>query len=390
MGIGILGTLAQSYFVSPEDLGYFRSFGIYTGYAFALNMGITSGLSRLYPLYIGRNEQQKAIAVVEISHSYTLIISSVIAFIFFCLAIFDLISGNWKAFLGWMAQSFGISGFIYGGHLNATFRSGHEFKTLSKSTILNSVFGLIFIPLFFFIPYFTMAARSIFSASFNMIYLHIYRPVKVKIRFTVKEFLALLKEGFPLFIGGYGISTFWSVVESTLIIKYYGAFNFGLWSIAFMVSEFANRIPQAFNMVYTPRIIEEYGRTTNIKYLLKMIKKPILWGVPLMLLVGALSNVVLYFVVPVIMPKYISALPAMYLFMLILPLGILELPQTILIASGYVLKYNYSVLWGIATLVVFSYVFIEFEFSFLYIIIASLLARLLSRILAFIYIAKLS
>ena len=61
MAIGLIGTLIQSRYFTPEDLGYFRSFCIATGYAFALNLGLFSALSRLYPYYIGKGEIDKAI-----------------------------------------------------------------------------------------------------------------------------------------------------------------------------------------------------------------------------------------------------------------------------------------------------------------------------------------
>ena len=52
--IGLVGTLVQARFVVPEDLGYFRQFGIFTAYAFFLHLGLLDALQRLYPLYMGQ------------------------------------------------------------------------------------------------------------------------------------------------------------------------------------------------------------------------------------------------------------------------------------------------------------------------------------------------
>lgn len=386
MAIGIIGTLVQSRYVSPDDLGYFRTFSIATGYAFFLNLGLFGALQRLYPYYVGKGEPEKGIAVLEICQFWNVSVSVVVSFLYLIFAIYSISTGNWRAMLGWLSQIVSICGFIYGGYLGATFRSGHEFKTISLASILSSFGNLFILPLFLFFPYTTLALRSMFGPLINLSFMHIKRPLKVKFRFDKDEFWTLLKAGFPIFIGGYGATTFWAVVETSIILKLYGAASLGLWTIGFMVSEAAVKIPQAITAVYTPKIMEEVGRTNKIKNVLALMRKPLLFGVPAMLLISFISCIVLYYLVPIVMPKYILAIPIMYAFMLLLPLTLMELPFQILVAKGHGLKQNYAVFGGLIAFVTFAYMFNALNWGVLGIVSASMLGRLVSRLITYYFV----
>jgi O-antigen/teichoic acid export membrane protein len=388
MGIGIIGGLVQSYYVSPEDLGYFKSFTIATGYAFVLNLGLFGAVQRLYPYYIGKGEKNKAIAVAEIAQSWNILVTSVLSVVFVTLAVLKLQNGNWKGSLGWFAQAVAMAGFIYGGYLNATFRSGQEFKTISKATIISSSASLLVLPFFTIIPYITLAIRSMFGPLLNLVYLHLKRPLKVKWRFNYREFLELMKIGFPIFISGYGATTFWSVVETSIILKFYGPLSLGLWTISFMVSEAAIKIPQAITQVYSPKIMETFGKNNKIGPVLALIKKPLTFGVPIMLFVSFLACLSLKLLVPVIMPKYIAALPIMYLFMLLIPLTLLEMPFQIIIAKGRGMDQNISVFAGLVIFIILAFIFNSLGLGLAGVVAASLLGRLLSRLITYYYVFR--
>jgi O-antigen/teichoic acid export membrane protein len=386
MAIGIIGTLVQSRYVSPEDLGYFRSFTIATGYAFVLNLGIFGAIQRLYPYYIGKGDKPKAIAVVEIAQSWNVLVTILISLIFLSLSLFSLHNSNWKASLGWLAQIVAMVGFVYGGYLAATFRSGSEFKTLSKSAVISSTSSLLVLPLFIFIPYIALAIRSMFGPLINIIYMHRNRPLRVRWRFNLKELFDLFYKGFPIFISGYGASTFWAVVETSIILKLYGTYHLGLWSISFMISEAAIKIPQAISSVYSPKIMETFGRTNSVGATLQIMKKPIMIGVPLMFLIVLAAVLILPYVVPIVMPKYIDALPIMYLFMLLLPLNLMDIPFQILIAKGNGTAQNVSIFAGLLLFIILSFLFNYLEYGLIGIVTASLIGRLFSRLMSYYYV----
>jgi O-antigen/teichoic acid export membrane protein len=373
--IGILGSLVQARYVTPADLGYFRGFSIATGYAFFFHLGILDVLQRLYPYHIGRKENGRALAVAEVSQSWMVLVTIVVSGCFFVLAVLSLASGNWRAMLGWLVQAVAMSGFIYGGYLGATYRSGHDFVSISKGSVFSSIFGLFILPMFLVWPYVALAVRSCAGSLLSLVYLHVNRPLRIPWRFSWREWFTLLKQGFPIFVASYGAGTLWSVVEASIILKKLGTVSLGLWSLSFMILEMANKVPQSVIAVYTPRIMESIGRTGSVAECLRVFVKPMAWGVPVTFIMVLGSYGVLPFVVPILMPKYIAAIPAMCLMLLTLPLIILEMPYSLQVALGKISQQNISVYFGLGSFLVLAFIAEKIGMGLTGVVGASLLGR---------------
>lgn len=376
IALGVVGSLVQARFVTPSDLGYFRGFSIATGYAFFSHLGLLDALQRFYPFYVGRGEQERAVAVVEVCHVWMVVVSGVVSGSFVVLAMFSLTSGNWRATLGWLAQATAMAGLIYGGYLSATYRSGHDFATVARASVVSSAMSTITLPFFAVWPYVTLAVRSSLGSLVSLVYLHVHRPLRLRWRFSSREWLHLLKQGFPIFIAGYGASTLWSVIETTLILSFLDAQSLGLWSMAFMVLEFANKVPQAITSVYVPRVAECFGRTGSVAECLRLCKTPLLWGVPSMILMTAVANLLLPLIVPFLMPNYVGAVSTMCLMMIVLVFIILELPYYLLVAMGKVVQQNLTVYVGVGSFVFLAFASVRLGLGLIGIVGASLLGRM--------------
>ena len=384
--LGVIGSLVQARYVSPEDMGYFRGFSIATGYAFFLHLGILDAFQRYYPLYIGRGEKDRAIAIAEVCQVWNAGVTSIVAGTFFVLAAFSLADGNWRAALGWLVQSVAMTGFIYGGFLGATYRSGHDFASLAKSSILSSITGLFTLPFFLFWPYVALAVRSCAGSLVSLAYLHKRRPLQLDWRFTWREWFRLISGGLPIFIASYGAATGWSVVETSIILKFLGAKSLGLWAISFMVLEAANKVPQAMVAVYVPRVIQTLGRTGNVTETLRVCKKPLFWGIPLMILMVGSACTLLPFITPVIMPKYTEAVPTMCLMLLILPIILIDMPYTVLVAQGRVVQQNIAVYAGLTTFAIFAMSAVRWGWGLNGVVGASLMGRIARTILVYFFV----
>lgn len=374
--LGIVGSLVQARFVTPEDLGYFRQFSIATGYAFFLHLGLFGALQRFYPYYIGKGQQDKAIAVAEICQAWNVAVSAFVSGAFVVLALASLTTGNWRAMLGWLVQAVAMTGFIYGGYLGATYRSGHDFATVAKGSIISSVVSTLTLPLFVIAPYVALVVRSSVGSLTNLVYLHLHRPLRLRWRFEWREWRDLLKEGLPMFVAGYGGSTGWSVVETSLILSFLGTVPLGLWSISFMLLEFANKVPQAITAVYIPRLTETFGRTESVVESMRVCRKPMLWGTPAMLVLAGGICLMLPLVVPVLMPHYIAAIPTMALMMLTLPILVLELPYALLVAMGKLVQQNIATYVGLGVFALLALLTIKLGWGLNGVVGASLLGRI--------------
>jgi O-antigen/teichoic acid export membrane protein len=325
------------------------------------------------------------LAVTEISHAWTVSITLLLSGVYAILAILAFVSGNWHAGLAWLVQIVVITGAIYGGYLAATYYSVHDFSTVARSTVISSVANLATLPFFVFWPYIALTLRSGVGGTVNLAYLHAHRPLRLRWRFKWGEWRELVLNGLPLFVAGYGFGTLWMVVESTIVVRSLGPYALGLWTVSFMVFDAANKIPQAIVAVYKPRVNETYGRTENAFTTLGLCKTPMFLGTPAMLLMAAAMCVVIPFVVPLLMPKYVGAIPVACLMMLALPLTILELPNSLLVAMGKTKLQNIAVFGGLATFVLLTIVASSLRLGLVGIVGTSLLGKGTSLLLMYLF-----
>lgn len=354
MFVAIAGGLIQARFVTPEELGYFRSFAIVTGYVFFLQLGLFGVLARFYPYYIGKGERERALAVAEICQAWIVTITLLVCSVYGLLALQALLAGNGPAFLGWAVQIVAIAGFFYGGYLGATYRSGHDFQTVVRGSLLSTFVSTFTLPVFVIAPYVALALRSGLGSLVSLVFLHLRRPLRLGWRFDWREWLGLVKVSLPMFVAEYGALTGWTVVETTLILRFLGADALGLWSMSFMLLEAANKVPQAVTAVYIPRLIESFGRTKDVRGTLALCRRPLLLGAPTMLLMAGVGALLLSFLVPILMPNYVAAIPTMSLMLLMLPLIVLDLPYSLLVAMGKVSQQNIATYVGLAGFVVLA------------------------------------
>lgn len=146
--IGIIGSVVQARYVKPDDLGFFRSFSIFTGCVFFLHLGTIDGLQRLYPYYIGKNHKIRALHIVQTAQTWAVLVTSIFVVLCMLLSAKSLFYGDWRSAIGWAVQSVILTGFIYGAYLAATYRTGHDFFSVAKGSVISSLVGLATLPLF--------------------------------------------------------------------------------------------------------------------------------------------------------------------------------------------------------------------------------------------------
>lgn len=177
MVVGILGGVVQARFITPEELGYFRSFSIITGYVFSYNWVSWASSLDIYPYYLGKGERDRAIAVAEICQAWIVMVTIVVSSVYIMLALHAFLTGNGRAGLAWFVQVVAITGFFYGGFLGATYRSGHDFNTVTRGSLISTFVNLLTLPIFFILPYIALVLRSSAGSLSNLIFLASKSPV---------------------------------------------------------------------------------------------------------------------------------------------------------------------------------------------------------------------
>jgi len=328
--IGAITSVIQAKFVTADQLGYFRQFGIITNYLFFLHLGTYQAVERLYPLYMGKGEDEKAKRLVGVAEFWISFVSIPAALVFFVLGMINLIGGNWKATLGWIAQAVAMFTIVYGGFIKATYRSGQDFKKMARAQYLTPIQTILAIPVYFISPYIGLFLKNI-NTLLATIVMYIRRPIRCKLHFNTSDFAEILKNGLPRFSSSYAITTGLEAIRATLVIGYLGQVGLGYWSFAWTIYGLVRQIPQSVSAVYAPRVTQEYGRTGDYKQCLKICKKPILVSAALicaMIPVGIFGSIVM---IPLILPNYANASGVLAATIIcILPTCILDLPWQVI------------------------------------------------------------
>jgi O-antigen/teichoic acid export membrane protein len=391
MLLGVVGSLVQARYVGPEDMGIFRTFGIFAGYLTFLHLGVFDGLQREIPLQLGRGNQAKAERSASACLAWITFISLLCGIIFLGLALRAAYYQEWMQFWGWLVYTLYPLGTFYGGYLGTTFRTGQQFITLSKVSVIQAIAGTLVLPLFPIMGYYGMCLRSAVTTVVNVFYLHRWRPMKVRPRLDWPSFREIVSIGLPLSSVGYIYTSLWVCLEGTFMLEWFGTEVLGLYSMAVFVRTLISQLAQNMNQVMNVKIYEQYGRSGRVKDCIRLIYKPMALAVLASFPVIVVGWFALPWVVSQLIPKYVDAVSMMRVMLLIMPLTFLNLPITILWAKGRRFDFFISVISGFSVFVGFSCVLFlsQPNIGALCVPIASILGQAIVALTAYVLIFRL-
>ena len=314
--VGVIGSLVQARFISPDELGFVRKYSVVYQYAVFLNLGLFIILQREYSVLIGRGEQERAHRVAAIVQSWCLLVSVFVCGTLSLVTIIELLHGRWREASAWFIQIVATWWALYGSYLVYTFRSGQEFERLAKGQFMSAIAGVAVIPLFWLWPFPTLVLRSVGGSIVQSFYLHFLRPVKVGWCLPWLEFLNLVKRGLRLYVSDYLRYMFWLTVEIWLMLRFVGDSGVGLLFFSKMIAESATQLSTAVNQVYIPQLAQRFGQSGSIRSCLRLGAKPTLLNLGSSLII---MGCVWYLLPPVIsyaFPKYSEAVPLMRILVL--------------------------------------------------------------------------
>ena len=80
----------------PEELGYFNSFTIITGYIVLAHIGIPVGLNRNLPYLMGKEDKSEALNLASVTKFWTFQLSSILSIFGIIIVVYYLILNQYK------------------------------------------------------------------------------------------------------------------------------------------------------------------------------------------------------------------------------------------------------------------------------------------------------
>jgi O-antigen/teichoic acid export membrane protein len=353
---GIIGGLVQAHFVGPEEMGVFRMFTVVTGYLSFLHLGVFDGLLRDISVQAGRGNRTHAERVAGACLSYIVFISALCTTLFISFAIWAACHHKWMYFWGWLASVPVIIMSCYGTqYLVATYRTGDQFVRLARASVIQSVVGLLIVPLLPIMGYYGACLRAGVSAGVNVCYLHIWRPLRMRPRLDWHDFYHVIRLGFRLSVIGFLWNSLWTSVEGTLILGWYGTKALGLYGVACVIRTVGAQFALSMNQVMGIKIYEQHGRTGKAMDSVRLTAKPMICAlVGSVVLMGG-GWLLAPWAIRLIMPAYIDATRMTQLMLPMVAITVLQLPITILWATARVMDCFISIAGGFAVFVVCAF-----------------------------------
>ncbi|WP_299519972.1 hypothetical protein [Winogradskyella sp.] len=300
----ITGFIVLSW-ISPEDIGRWQSFTVFIGYVQLLTLGISQGINRELPYWLGKEHVDIAIAKLKTAGAF---ISKLVLWLYIVLTLLTLLLFKLEvlrkegAFMLMFAGSIAFFN-ILRTFLGATYRTSNEFKKLTYIQLVISGLYILFIPLIYFYGIWGYIVYQFLINTAFVLLFRIYRPYKVKYEFNKSNFIDLLNVGFPIFFWNY-IGVISRSLPRLILVVFGSPLLVGLFAPAGNVNNAVLAIPKFLNRYLFPKMAFKFGQHGDKNTVFKMALKTVKYLFVVMLGIGLVLVFIIPYAIPYVFPKY--------------------------------------------------------------------------------------
>lgn len=318
IGSGLLKTLAQTLagflvllWVLPRDLGQWQSFTVFAGYTHILTLGVTSGLNRELPYWLGKGDKKKGLKLLKTAGYFVTILSIALLLLIVIVALFlnffEVFNLN-QTLMMIFAFSIGALS-IQTNFLGATYRSSHAFNQLSKIQLYTCLFYLLLIPLIYLFKIWGyIAYQGLIAFILYLGYRH-FKPYKVKYAFNKKNLYYLISIGFPMYFWNY-MAELTKTVPRLVLVLFGTPYLVGLFAPAGSINAAMLNLPAYTNRYLFPTMSYRFGQNNNLGEIYQYAIKAASMLFVVMLLGAAVLCLLLPYIFPLVFPEYVQGVVA--------------------------------------------------------------------------------
>jgi O-antigen/teichoic acid export membrane protein len=346
-GLTVLSGLLLARVVEPEVLGLFASLALVQGYAPWLLLGVGNGLGREIPYALGQGNRPRALDLAAAAGAWALRVASVCAAILLIVALSQALRGRWDLALGWTVQAVAVWGTLFSAnYLQFTYRTAGDFGRLSQVQVTQGVLGFVLVGVVALLGFFGLCVRALLLALAQMAQLWRWRPFRVRPTWSTPSLLHLMKAGLPIMFVGQ-MSVWWGTLNDTLVLTYLDHVSLGLNAVVVLGTRPFTILAQSVGGVVYPQMTQEFARTGDLRQALRVAALPALVLLPLMVVLVAVGWWLVPVLVPILLPKYAAAAPALQWNLLALIPFSLNSFNNIFAASGRMGPYAIAMVGGV-------------------------------------------
>jgi len=307
MLLGVVRGLLVMRAIGPTARGLMRLVHLFGRYLSNSHLGSLHGLSKELPLALGRNDHEDATHIENVGTTAVVLLATAASGGMLAYALLGPgIQGPTRLTLAIGA------GIILGGQAIALYRvvlrAWGTYSVLAVATMVMSLgqFGLIVAGAMLFglmgAMWGWLAAVTVtllYFAAVGKLYIHprLDRPMLWR----------LIQVGVPI-AGVLFSGILLRTIDGVLVIRYFDAYRFGLYSVAMQIAAYLYRIPEAAGFVLMPRIWERYGADRQPEALRDYVIRPTLAAGLIMPILAGFVFIIMPVVINTIIPRFSPAI----------------------------------------------------------------------------------
>lgn len=288
--------------LATDAAGIWQTVMVAQSYAMFLQLGLINGLSREYPVLIGRDDIAGAhrMAATTLGH---VMICSTVALLGFGVVGAVSVDGRWQ--LGWLSVAVSAAAMFYSTYLATTYRSSIHFFQLANVNLWYSVLVVASVVLVGVWGFEGLCYRIMVLGVGQAALLHRTRPVKVKPRWEWECVKPLLSAGTPLLIMSHLI-VLADGFDRLILLSAAGITTVGLFAPSLALRSAFGSLPGALNQYIAPRLGIDLGKHDDPRKLWPGAWKSTLATLAILIPAAALAWALLPWAINLLFPAYVE------------------------------------------------------------------------------------
>lgn len=388
--LSAVGGLLIAHFIGPEVTGLYRSYTIPLTYLTFLHLGTFDGLWRQIPFYIGKNMPEKVTSLASAAGAWNLVVSTLVSCGFLLFAIYSFMRQDLNGMAGWLSQAICCWGVFYGGYLGATYRTINQFTALARIQLIQAILNFVSVSIIPVFAFYGLCIRAAVAPVAGVWLSHHKRPMRIPYGFDLSALKEVVSIGLPFCLMGSLYTSVWVASESALILALGGIKGLGFFSVAVVIREGMLILPQAVHQVLSPRIVEKYSRTGSIQAGNAHLSVVTIAVTCFMVIIVLLMSVLVDFIVPLVIPKYIEGISLIKVCLWFSVLQAAALPLNSLFATGNWWIHGRGIILGLVVFPLSAYLLTSSLGGEMAVVVGSLLGRSARTLAAYLEIFLLT
>lgn len=298
-------------FLGPTSMGVWTFLQVILNYSKHASLGTTTATARDVPYYMAKGEIEKAHRIKDLVFSFTMATAAlaglgVMGFAFLKQTHYapEIVAGLFViAILIVLQRQYNLYVVL--------LRAHKQFIITGLINIFSSILGLsLTLILVWQWRLYGLFTALILNYLFLLIFIHFKTPHRFHFAFSWREMKPICLFGGSMLISDI-LTTVLANVDRIMITKWLGFEALGIYSIAFMASNFLQSVPNMLAIVLFPHFQEEFSKKDDPNDLKKFVDHSSLILARFFPIVGGLVWIMGSFFIPILLPKFTNGIFAM-------------------------------------------------------------------------------